>query len=481
MRKTCIAMIIPDPPGLLALVGCAIGCRREKPYDTIIRYQDARQINQESQLAVPHDGSGHATELEPLIPRIRVTRQERNRLILVGVAALGLCWLLSTSWDALGPFIFALVLAYLMMPLVDRLARFTPRALAILTVYLVFIAVVVGISAWLVPALIGQVRQLIDHLPTYFAQAQSWSASVIDWYNSLSLPDNVRQSIENAIKNGASSIGGALQGAVAGTILFVSRTMGIFVGFVIIPFWLFYVLKDKDRGMNAFNNMLPRHWRGDAWRIVRIINGVLSSYIRGQLLLALAVGLATTIGMLLIGAPYAIILGLISGLTEIIPIVGPIIGAIPGVLLALFSGGDWFLLLKVVLVYVVVQQLENNLLVPKIQGDSVKLHPAIIMVALVIGSQVAGFVGLVAAVPVTAIARDIYLYLYRRFAEDYTAREAEASVPSRQDEESLKGREHIREDLVEAKEQPGINTADEMIEALEASDAETTGAGSKTG
>jgi predicted PurR-regulated permease PerM len=438
-------------------------------------------LNQESILSVHQDGGSRAASLEPLIPRIRVTRQERNRLVLVGIAGVVLWWLLSTSWDALGPFIFALVVAYLMMPLVDRLARYMPRVLAILMVYLAFIGIIVGFSAWLVPALVGQVRQLIDDFPNYVSQGQKWFASVTEWYNSLPLPLNVRQSIENAIKNGGNSIGSAIQNTLVGTVAFVSRTMGFLIGLFIIPFWLFYVLKDKERGIMAFNEMLPRSWRADVWRIVRITNGVLGRYIHGQLLLALAVGVATTIGMLVVGAPYAIVLGLISGLTEIIPVVGPILGAIPGVLLALLaSGGDWLLVLKVLAVYVVVQQLENNLLVPKIQGDSVKLHPAIIMVALVVGSQVAGFVGLVAAVPVAAIMRDIYLYLYRRFTEDYTTREAEASVPSRQDEESAEGRQRAARDLAEAREDPGINTEDELIEEIDETEAQPASAGPKT-
>ena len=153
-------------------------------------------------------------------------------------------------------------------------------------------------------------------------------------------------------------------------------------------------------------------------------------------------------------------------------------GAIPGVLFALFSG-DWVLVLKVVIVYVVVQQLENNLLVPKIQGDSVNLHPAIIMVALVVGSQVAGFPGLILAVPVAAILRDVYLYLYRRLAEDYTPKDAEASVPSRYDEEADEGKAHASQQLDEARRQPGVNTEDELIADLDQSYAELAGTKSK--
>ncbi len=124
-------------------------------------------------------------------------------------------------------------------------------------------------------------------------------------------------------------------------------------------------------------------------------------------------------------------------------------------------------MLKMLLVYVLVQQLENNPLVPKIQGDSVKLHPAILMVALVVGSQAAGLFGLIVAVPVTAILRDVYLYLYRRLAEGYTPTEAEDAVPSRQDEQTAQGKDREARELAEARQQPGVNTEDELIEDLE--------------
>jgi predicted PurR-regulated permease PerM len=235
------------------------------------------------------------------------------------------------------------------------------------------------------------------------------------------------------------------------------------------------VLKDKDRGITALNNMLPRAWRNDIWRIFRIINGILSSYIRGQLLLGLVVGVAVTIGMFVIGAPFPLILGAISGVTEIIPVIGPVLGAIPGLLLAAFHPEGWVMVLKVLAVYVIVQQLENNLLVPKIQGDSVKLHPSIIMVALVVGSQVGGLFGLIVAVPVAAMLRDLYLYLYRRLVEGYDPREAEASVPSRQDEESPPGKKKERRELDVEERIPGIQSADEMIDVLDETASTTAG------
>ena len=118
-------------------------------------------------------------------------------------------------------------------------------------------------------------------------------------------------------------------------------------------------------------------------------------------------------------------------------------------------------------VYVVVQHLEINLLVPKSQGDRVMLHPSIIMVALVVGSQVGGLFGLIVAVPVAAIMRDIYLYLYRRFTESFTPREAEASVPSREDESSEKGLSREARELKYEEAVPGVQSADEVLMDIE--------------
>jgi len=133
---------------------------------------------------------------EPLIPKIRVTRQERNRLILVGLAAVVILWLLVNSWDGLGPFIIALVLGYLMLPLVDLIARFVPRAIAILLVYLVFIGAVWALVSWLFPLIGSQVKELSDDVPAYQKQFDQWSAQATDWYNNLPISAEVRHSID---------------------------------------------------------------------------------------------------------------------------------------------------------------------------------------------------------------------------------------------------------------------------------------------
>jgi predicted PurR-regulated permease PerM len=398
-----------------------------------------------------------------------MTRRERNRIILVALALLVLWWILSNALPALGPFIFGLVLAYLMMPLVDMLNKWLPRVLAILTIYLVFIGAVAAFLWWVIPIINREVRDLIENSEQYSAQVQAWTAGFTDWYNSLPLSDDARRSIENAVRNSFNALAGFAQTALLGTFRFVSTTLGAIIGFLIIPFWLFYVLLDKEKGIEFFTRIIPESWRVDVWRVLRIANGILGSYIRGQLFLGLIVGVVSTVGMIIVGAPFPFLLGLISGVTEVIPVVGPLIGAVPGLVVAAFHPEGWVMVLKVLAVYVIVQQLENNFLVPKVQGDSVKIHPAFVILSLVVGGQVAGVFGLIIGVPVAAILRDVYLYLYRRFAEGYGSKEAEASVPSREDEKEPAEKAEARRELAQERLDPGISSHDEMLHRLEGS------------
>ena len=367
---------------------------------------------------------------------LRMIPSQRNRLILVGIAVLGLLWLISQAGTGLVPFVFALVLAYLLTPLVDRLARRMPRAVAILLVYLVVIGILVGAGFLIIPGLIGQINQFAKNSPGYLEQAQGLARDLQLQYQQLNLPPEVQTALENTARSALTNIGGAVQGAVVSTLTTVRSVFSFLAGFVVIPFFLFYVLKDKDRGGAWLKGIIPRQWQSDVARMAGIANDILNDYIRGQLILGVVVGIATGAGLFLVGSPYWLVLAIIAGFTELIPILGPIIGAIPGLAVAAFQPEGLPLVLKVLAVYIVVQQLENNLLVPKIQGDSVKLHPAIILLVLVVGGQVAGLIGLIAAVPIAAIIRDLYIYLYERGVREVSPTVAEDRVPSRQDEEA---------------------------------------------
>ena len=147
-----------------------------------------------------------------------------------------------------------------------------------------------------------------------------------------------------------------------------------------------------------------------------ITNGIVGAYVRAQLTLALVVGVVAFIGLFALGVRFSVLLAVIAGVSELIPVVGPLIGAVPGILVTLAtSPGD---LVWVISLYVGIQLVENAFLVPRIQGQAVNIHPALIMLILVIASEAAGLFGVILAVPVAAVARDVFKYFYNEWSAE---------------------------------------------------------------
>jgi predicted PurR-regulated permease PerM len=195
----------------------------------------------------------------------------------------------------------------------------------------------------------------------------------------------------------------------------VRGTFSVVLGYLVIPFWLFYILKDRHKIGPAIQQWFPAGLRKDVDACIRICQRVLGSYIRAQLTLGFFIGIVTTIGLWALGVQFYVVLGLIAGITELIPIIGPILGAVPALIVVIATEPEntW----KVLLLYIAVQQVENAVLVPRVQGDAVDLHPALIIVLLVVAQQVAGFLGMVVAVPLAAVSKDLFKYVYSRLQE----------------------------------------------------------------
>jgi predicted PurR-regulated permease PerM len=223
-----------------------------------------------------------------------------------------------------------------------------------------------------------------------------------------------------------------LQDGLVATLTTVFSTISFIIGLVVIPFWLFYILHDESQVKEGVIQALPRQLRADVLCMARLIDDVLSAYIRGQLLLCFFVGGMATVALAIIGVPFALVLGLIAGIFEALPYVGPILGAVPAIVVAVLSNPGSAL--WVAIVFFAIQQVENLILVPRIAGKSVKLHPAMVMVVLVIGNELAGFLGMLIAVPITAVLRDVFKYLYLRFLDEPLTPE-EAMTNIRADQE----------------------------------------------
>jgi predicted PurR-regulated permease PerM len=332
--------------------------------------------------------------------------------------------LLWVARPVLVPFILGLVLAYLLLPLVHWLERHMPallrdrgiaRPLSIILTYLLFVLIIAGVIAFIVPVMGQQVGTFIERIPQYREQLGNLIEDTQQWYEG-NIPESLKAPIEENLTEIAQGVLGQVQDNLVGMIRTVFGSINFIVGLIIIPFWLFYILQDESRVKSGIMEALHPELRDDVRSLATLVDDVLGAYVRGQLILCLFVGALATIAMFIIGVPFAPVLGLIAGIFEILPNIGPYLGAIPAILVALATrpvSAIW-----VAAAFFAIQLIENLILVPRISGKSVKLHPALVMLVLVIGGQLAGFWGMLIAVPVTAIVRDVFLYLYLRLLDE---------------------------------------------------------------
>jgi predicted PurR-regulated permease PerM len=368
---------------------------------------------------------------------LHLTPARRNRLILVAALTAMILLFLWVARSALVPYIFALALAYILLPAVNRLeiffkrvfrgrsARFA-RPAAILSTYVLVVGALVLFFSLVVPVIAQQFQVLWDSRDQLVDQGRVVAANIVIWYE-RAVPLVVQERLLELAQQAGGTVANGLQVGILGTLSFVTNTFGFVLGLIVIPFWLFYILYDQAKAMRGAFGLVPSRLRADALNLLRIVDDILSAYLRGQLVLCVFIGFVVTVGLSLLGVRFPAVLGLIAGVLEIIPFIGPIMGAVPAVIVATIQEpllGLWTLLL-----FIGIQQLENIFLVPRISGRAVQLHPAVIMVVLVLGNQAAGFWGLLLAVPVTAIVRDVFKYLYLRFQDEpVSPRDAMARV-----------------------------------------------------
>lgn len=225
--------------------------------------------------------------------------------------------------------------------------------------------------------------------------------------------------LDESIGNAESAFADAVRSILGPAVSTLLRTAGFILGLIVIPIWLFFVLKDRDRFPRAVAGALPEHWRDDGSNVLAILARVGGRWVRGELLLGAAVFAATVIGLTILTfvgfaefGEFTLILALIAGVLEWFPIVGPILAAIPAILIGLSISPA--AAIAAIVLYTGIQQLENNLLVPKVLGDAVDLHPAVLIVGLVVGGALFGIGGAILAAPTLAAGRDLYRYTFQR-------------------------------------------------------------------
>ena len=319
------------------------------------------------------------------------------RVIVLVAATVAGIWLVTYLVDILLQVLIALILATGLNPLVKRIQRRRfPASAAVLVIYLFLILALFGFGALVVPPVIDQTQDIIRSIPHYEKQGFATLRDLQERFPFLSPLD---QQITTWTQGFGGQFGMVLGQATQVLSVAASIGGGVLTA-VLILLIAFYFLVDGDNIIRYLLSFLPLHRRIRARHIADRMGERMGGWLLGQLLLCLSIGVVCYIGLRAIGVPGAVALGVVAGFGEIIPMLGPIISAIPAIGLGLTQSPGHAV--AVTVLYLVVQQLENNVLVPRIMGQALQLHPLAVIVALLIGGALLGVVGAIVAIPVAA-------------------------------------------------------------------------------
>lgn len=358
----------------------------------------------------------------------RVAHLSPRVAVLIG-AAIVVGVLLWLARDAVRPFVVGVLAVYLLDPPVRWLVRRgVRRTFAIAIVYVVAVVAFLEFLNLTLTPLVDEIVRFVRDFPQLAEQLQAQLERLSELYARLQLPQAVREWVDAFIANlveggGEGGIPGFDLGVLVPVISGAGSFLGALFGYLILPVWVFYLLKDRVTITRAFDAAVPDGWAFDVWAVIRLVQRVFGQWVRGQLVLGITVGVFTFLGLVLLDATidpvfgrYALLLSITAGILELVPIIGPIIAAVPAVLLAATAGVE--AVIAALVLYTLVQQVENNVLVPKIQGDAVELHPAAVIFAIVVGGALAGLLGAILALPIAAALRDVVRYLFRRLSPE---------------------------------------------------------------
>lgn len=336
--------------------------------------------------------------------------------MMIGIIALAssmliLAWFIifRSPFSALiAPVGIAFVVVYLLNPVVSLLERRgVNRALGVTLVFAIFLGVVATALRFFIPVVADQLSGFIDKLPDYvrtIAEEVEAFAARNDIAIDFSTED-IAQTIQDNRETIVSLLGGVR--SFAGQLVHVIVAIGI--GFILS----IYLLLDLPKIQRTFRSVVPVRMHEEVFGLLDRVGLALGGFFRGQLLVATFVGVATAIGLSLVKLDFAILIGLIAGIFNLVPLIGPFLAAIPAVLVGLLSGQPSKALWSAV-VLLIVQQIDNHIVSPNVMGRTVKLHPITVMLALLTGATIAGILGMLVVIPSVAVGKLIVLHLWTK-------------------------------------------------------------------
>ena len=336
----------------------------------------------------------------------------------VASVAAALLLLAYAARQALFPFLIALAIAFLLDPLLDRMEeKKINRTVGVLLLMGAVFALFFAAGFILYPLLEQQLVKGMEQLPQY---AESLQQKLAPFLERVSGYD--RAKVDEMIKGAVGQMGSlplrivqALYGVAVSAMSSVAGLISTLFGLVVMPVATFYFMRDIDPMKERILSLVPERYRPKMEEILGDVNSTLSAFVRGQFTVALAMAFMYAIGLYLIGTPMGLFIGILAGLSNIVPYLPLVTGLLPALVMTYLHFGDYTTLLYVLLLFGGVQLIEGFLLTPKIVGESVGLHPVAIMLAILIGGMFFGIVGLILAVPAAAVIKVLWAHAEKAF------------------------------------------------------------------
>ncbi len=297
------------------------------------------------------------------------------------------------------PLLLAVLLSYILAPPVRYLEnkQRLSRSASILTIYVFLTALLLLVCLNVFPALLQELEELTDLLPVYTERSILFLESLEERWQRFEVPSSVRRAIDENID----TMQGMLAQRMEKLALFMLSVVGQIIALLLVPLFTFYFLRDGDKFKKTLLRFIPPSFRREMEQALADVNKALGGYLRGLIIVSLAVGGMLYIGLLILGVEFALFLGILNALLNIIPYFGPLIGAVPVTIIAYLQSPS--LAWKAILLMIIVQQVESQLIAPRVYGRELGFHPLVVVIAVILGGVFLGFFGLIFVIPLTAV------------------------------------------------------------------------------
>lgn len=319
--------------------------------------------------------------------------------------------------DTFFTIIFSLILAYIFDPLVKFLEKKgIKRIYAVIIIYFIIIGMILILAFLVVPKSTREIKRLMVHLPSYIENFTNYVDDLyIKYVTTLGGLPPFLQGVEDIIGGNLKKIQDVFEMGLTSFLSGVISTFSKIISIVLTPILTFYFLIDKEEFGERVKSLIPEKYKKDILSIAKNVNISLGQFVRGRLIMALYVGVATTILLFILGIDFAIVIGFITFIADIIPYVGPFLGFIPAFILGFMSSPIKALWLTVF--FILIQWAENNILAPKILGETTGMHPLTILISIIAGGAIFGVLGMVMSVPLVALIKILFIFSREKFQD----------------------------------------------------------------